>query len=184
MTHISFRNYFKLPIFITVLFICSTSIITGCNRSSLPEDERDNYTDMRVVGPVFDERDELAGFLAQARTDICGSDCYEHIYLFSAKGLAPTRITELDGGSLESDFISINNDLYMSEMIWKEGEGHFGCHSYKLKKLRYLEGKLQAIAEEWLPEKFALDSGDAQGQCKVYPGLKNIISKYPPRGYK
>lgn len=140
-----------------------------------------NYTDLGKSVKVFDDQDSLVGFLIMAKTDFCGSDCKTAVLFLKIdanKGFTASDISSL--GSLYSmgyDFCEKNKNIFRSSFIWKEGESHFGCHYFKVEKVKYVNGKFELTDEFITKEQYCFDEGEANGKCKVFPGVGKILEE-------
>lgn len=139
-----------------------------------------NYTELGKSVTVYDEHDSLVGFLIKAKTDICGSDCDEAVLFLKInanKEITVSDISSLSSLSLGYDFCEKNKKIYRSSFIFKEGEGHYGCHYFKVENVKYVNGNFELKDEFITKEKYAFDEGDAQGSCKMFPGVKKILEE-------
>ena len=46
---------------------------------------------------------------------------------------------------------------------------------FKIEKIKYVNGKFELKDEFITKEQYALDQGDAQGNCILFPGLDKIL---------
>jgi hypothetical protein len=139
-------------------------------------DTRFPYQDMNNLTPVYNELDQRVGYLVMGLTEECGSDCAQEILFVHGTNndLKIEKIPELTRDSLGRDMLEKDKYIYLSNPIWREGEGHFGCHNFQLQKVKYINHRFAILSEYTLPIKFALDEGDSNGECRLYPGIKSM----------
>jgi len=180
------NNLIKL---LAILGMALFSFFISCNPSTNNKTSAQDTTDQNVeygythLGNsvnVYDEHDSLVGFLIKAYTDFCGSDC-EVEFLFlkinPQNGFSVSVISILESPSLGSDIFEKNKNIYKSSMIWGDGESHFGCHYFKIEKVKYVNGKFELIEEFITKNKYAIDEGDSEGKCRIFPGIEKILTE-------
>lgn len=119
---------------------------------------------------VYDEYGKHVGFLIKEYTDQCGSDCVVNvIFLKRTNSNYITEIIDsLSSDSLGFDFMEKDKNIYKSSFIWGEGEGHWGCHYFKLQKIAYVRGKFEIVDERRSSKKYAFDPNN---QCGLFLGI-------------
>lgn len=155
----------------------SSSFITDSNQDvTLDSIDDPKYIYLEQPVSVYDEYEKQIGFLAIAQTNQCGSDCSTDTFFISNNSHPSIKILEkFSAPSLGSDLYEKDKNIYRSTFVWGENEGHFGCHNFKVEKIKYINGEFIVVNERYTQEKYAFDRGDAQGKCNLFPGLKTII---------
>ena len=136
------------------------------------------YTGLGKPINVYDEHDNLAGFLVKAYTDNCGSDCsVEVLFLkFNANNeITVSKVSILSSNSLGFDILEKNKNVYVSSFIWSQGDTHFSCHKFQVRKIKYVNRQFELKDEFVTQKEYAFDLGDAQGRCDLFPGIEKIL---------
>ena len=110
---------------------------------------------------------------------IGGNDTFGKVYILSIVNnqIVDLMPTETVVSGRPNNVLYSDGSVYITDFIWESGR--FGCNPYWVKEYTFSSGRFSLTNEATSSTKYALDIGDAQGQCELYPGIESIIKNEP-----